>query len=68
MVTKIAAREISNLVRNSVRWSTSDIVASGLTRLRLLRGLSRLRRPAARTEATPELSRPSLGAVLTRRR
>ena len=35
VVSRIAAREISNLVRSSVRWSTSDIVASGLVRLRL---------------------------------
>src|ERR1700739_4261623 len=51
VVTRIAANEISNRVRSSVRWSTSDIVASGLVRLRLLRGLSRLSTPAVRAEA-----------------
>src|SRR6201992_3852096 len=40
----IAASAISNRVRSSVSWSTSDIVASGLARLRLFRGLSRLTR------------------------
>src|SRR6201997_1251315 len=51
VVTRIAANEISSRVRSSVRWSTSDIVASGLVRLRLLRGLSRLSKPAVRAEA-----------------
>src|SRR5246127_3154552 len=51
VVTRIAASEISSRVRSSVRWSTSDIVASGLVRLRLLRGLSRFSRPAVRAEA-----------------
>src|SRR6201997_4024051 len=51
VVTRIAASEISSRVRSSVRWSTSDIVASGLVRLRLLRGLSRFRKPAVRAEA-----------------
>ena len=44
VVIMIAASAISNRVRSSVRWSTSDIVASGLARLRLFRGLSRLTR------------------------
>src|ERR1700758_1801245 len=50
VVTRMAASEISSRVRSSVRWSTSDIVASGLVRLRLLRGLSRFSRPAVRAE------------------
>src|SRR6201996_3655368 len=50
VVSTIAARAISSRVRSSVRWSTSDMVASGLARLRLLRGLSRFSRPAVRAE------------------
>src|ERR1700757_4008202 len=50
VVTRIAASAISSRVRSSVRWSTSDIVASGLARLRLLRGLSRFSKPAVRAE------------------
>ena len=49
VVTAIAASEISSRARNSVRWSTSDMVASGLVRLRRGRGSSRLNRPVVRT-------------------
>src|ERR1700758_5526468 len=79
VVTRIAASEISSRVRSSVRWSTSDIVASGLVRLRLLRGLSRFSKPAVRAEtlkrfttrdqwrwgaATTRLSRACFGVTL----
>src|SRR3984893_616131 len=49
VVTETAAIEISNRVRSSRRWSTSDIVPSGLTRLRRRRGSSRRRKPGVFT-------------------
>ena len=49
VVTTIAAIAISNRLRSSRRWSTSDIVPSGLTRARRRRGSSRLRIPGVCT-------------------
>ena len=49
VVSAIVASEISSRARSSVRWSTSDMVPSGLARLRRRRGSSRLNRPVVRT-------------------
>src|SRR5580693_479836 len=78
VVTRIAARAISSRERSSVRWSTNDIVASGLVRLRLRRGSSRLNRPPRTENLEPfttfgqrrptVLSGPCLGVVLIRGR
>ena len=49
VVSRMVPSESSSLARNSVRWSTSDMVASGLVRLRRERGSSRLNKSVVRT-------------------
>src|SRR3954453_20370364 len=50
VVSTTAAAAITSLFRNSLRWSTSDMVPSGLTLARRRRGSSRLRNPGVCTQ------------------
>src|SRR3954454_6053385 len=50
VVSTTAAAAITSLFRNSLRWSTSDMVPSGLTFARRRRGSSRLRNPGVCTQ------------------